>query len=163
MSSAPQPRFGASDGRNLLRRSSEATEMTETTTTRRRSFFNRPGRVALAAGIVIAGLLAGDWLAYAMPNQPSIHPVLADTGATPTPVSARNTTPTPEPTVEPTVVSTPAPTVAPTVAPTIVPTVRPTPQPQTTVPIPLPVIRQTMVHDRDTAALQMGLAAYGYP
>ena len=136
--------------------------MTETTTTRKRSFLNRPGRVALAAGMVITGLLAGGWLAYAMPNQPSARPVLADTGAMPTALTTPTTTATPEPTVAPTLSPTLVPTAVPTVAPTVVPTVRPTPQPQTTFTIPVPVIRQTMVLDCETAALQMGLAAYGY-
>ena len=131
--------------------------MTETTTTRKRSFFNRPGRVVLAAGIVVTGLLAGGWLAYAMPNQPSTRPVLTDTGATPTPASTPPTTSTPEPTVAPTV----APTAHPSVAPTVVPNVRPTPQPQTSFTIPVPVIRQTMVLDCETAALQMGLGGPG--
>jgi hypothetical protein len=131
--------------------------MKELNSTRKRSMFNRPGRVALAAGIVIAGLLAGGWFVYAMPNQPSTGPVLADTGTTKTPVSTPASTPTAQPTAEPTAAPTVAPTVVPTVAPTSVP-----PPPRTTYTIAVPVIRQTMVLDCETAALQMGLATYGY-
>ena len=127
--------------------------MKELNSTRKRSIFNRPGRVALAAGIVITGLLAGGWFAYAQPNQPTTRPVLADTGATPTPVSTPAPTPTPTPTPEPTVV--------PTIVPTVVP-MPAAPPPQTTFTIAVPVIRQTMVLDCETAALQMGLATYGY-
>jgi uncharacterized protein YvpB len=114
--------------------------MTELTSTRKRSILNRPGRLVLATGIVLAGFLAGGWFAYALPNQPSNRPVLVNTGATPTLAS----TPAPTPTPEPTVVPTPAPTVVPTIAPTPVP-----PPPQTVFTIAVPVI-------------QMGLASYGY-
>ncbi|HVS04766.1 MAG TPA: C39 family peptidase [Candidatus Dormibacteraeota bacterium] len=129
--------------------------MKEVNSTRKRSIFNRPRRIALAAGVLVAGFLAGGWFAYALPNQPSTRTVLADTGATPTPVSTPVATPTPDATPAPTVV----PTVVPTVAPTDPPVVRP---PQTTFTIAVPVIRQTMVLDCETAALQMGLATYGY-
>jgi uncharacterized protein YvpB len=128
--------------------------MTELTSTHK-GIFNRPGRVALAAGIVITGLLGGGWIADAQPNQSSTRPVLATTGATPTPVATVTTTPAPEPTVAPTLEPTPAPTAAPTAVPTPQP-------PQTTFTIPVPVMRQTMVLDCETAALQMGLATYGY-
>ena len=127
--------------------------MTESTATRKRSILNRPGRVVLAIGIVLAGFLVGGWVAYAMPTQPRTHTILADTGATPTPVSTPTTTATPAPTPEPTVV----PTVVPTVAPTPVP-----PPPQTVFTIAVPVNQQTRALNCETAALQMGLATYGY-
>jgi uncharacterized protein YvpB len=140
-----------------MKRSSEATEMTQLNSTRKRSILYRPGRVVVATGIVAAGFLAGGWFAYALPNQPTTRPVLAGTGATPTPITTATTTPTTESTVEPTPTPTAAPTHVPTVAPTSVP-----PPPQTVFTIPVPVIRQTMALDCETAALQMGLATYGY-
>jgi len=60
----------------------------------------------------------------------------------------------PPPTPSPTPTATPPPTVAPTV-------VRPT-NPPGTVTFPVPVFRQTMNLDCETAALQMGLAAMGH-
>jgi uncharacterized protein YvpB len=60
----------------------------------------------------------------------------------------------PPPTPSPTPTATPTPTVAPTV-------VRPT-NPPGTVTFPVPVFRQTMNLDCETAALQMGLAAMGH-
>jgi uncharacterized protein YvpB len=131
------------------------TDMKELKTIHKRSILNRPGRVILATGIVVAGLRAGSWFAYALPNQPTTRPVLVGTGATPTPVTTPTATPAPEPTVEPT----PTPAAAPTPVPAVVPTPQP---PQTTFTLAVPVIRQTMALDCETAALQMGLAAYGY-
>src|SRR5256886_17526937 len=112
--------------------------------------------------MVIPGCVAGGCFGSAMPNRPGTRPFLADTGAMPTPVTTPTTTATPEPTVAPTLTPTVVPTTVPTVAPTVVTTVRPTPQPQTTFTIPVPVIRQTMVLDCETAALQMVLATYCY-
>jgi len=133
--------------------------MNENNSTRKRSILVRHGRLVLATAIMASGFLAATWFASALPNHPGTRQVLADTGPTPTPVATPTTTPTTTPTPEPTV----APTVAPTVVPTTAPTVAPTPQPpQTTFTIPVPVIRQTMVLDCETAALQMGLATYGY-
>src|SRR5689334_5953485 len=52
-------------------------------------------------------------------------------------------------------IATPTPTAAPTPNPTPAPT-------PATVTIPVPVIQQSMVLDCETAALQQGLAYYGY-
>ncbi len=131
--------------------------MTELNSTRKRSILKRPGRIAVATGLVVGGFLAGSWFAYALPNQPSARPVLAGTGAAPSAVSTPATSTTPDPTLAPTLAPTAAPTLAPTpsIAPTFV-------QPQTVFTIAVPVIKQTMVLDCETAALQMGLATYGY-
>lgn len=67
---------------------------------------------------------------------------------TPGPLLVVETTPTPTPTPSPT----PSPTPAPTVAAT----------PNGTVTIAMPVYKQTMALDCETAALQMGLAALGH-
>lgn len=134
--------------------------MTDKQATRRRSIFSRPGRVVLATVLVGGGLLASGWFAYAVPYETNTQPILPNTGdpagaATALLPKLQLPTPTPEPTVAPTV----APSVAPTVAPTVVPTQQP---PQTVFTINVPVIRQTMVLDCETAALQMGLQTYGY-
>jgi len=129
--------------------------MNEGNSTRKRSILKRSGRLVLATALVAGGFLAGSWFAYAFPNQPGTSQVLANTGATPTPLSTPTTTPIPEPTVAPTVPTTAAPTTAPTVAPTPRP-------PQTVFTIPVPVIAQTMPLDCETGALAMGLAAYGH-
>src|ERR1700682_660360 len=142
-----------------MRHSSGGTDMNGNNSTRKRSILKRSGRIVLAMALVAGGFLAGSWFAYALPNHPGTRAVLADTGTSPTPVAIPTATSTATPTPEPTV----APTVAPTVVPTPAPTVAPTPQPpQTNFTIPVPVIRQTMVLDCETAALQMGLATYGY-
>lgn len=62
----------------------------------------------------------------------------------------------PPPTPSPTPTPTPTPTAAPSVAPTAAP------NPPGTVTFPVPVFRQTMNLDCETAALQMGLAAMGH-
>jgi uncharacterized protein YvpB len=131
--------------------------------TRKRSILVRHGRVVLATALMTGAFSAGTLVVYALPNHPGTRQVLADTGPTPTPVATPTTAPTATPIPESTVAPTVAPTVVPTAAPTPAPTVAPTPQPpQTTFTIAVPVIRQTMVLDCETAALQMGLATYGY-
>jgi uncharacterized protein YvpB len=130
-------------------------------------------RIALITLVTASAFVASGWLAYAMPYQkPAVasgenvrtpRASLTATG-TPAPATAVPATPSADPAI-----TTPVPTIAPTVVPTIaprptpVPTVAPTPQPpQTTFTIGVPVIQQTMVLDCETAALQMGLATYGY-
>jgi len=122
-------------------------------------------RIALVTLTTVAALLASGWIAYAFPvswtgsmvSEPIRPP---RTGTTP-PVSVATPTPAATPTLAPT--ATQVPTVVPsaTPAPTVAPTPVP-PPPQTVFTIGVPVIQQTMVLDCETAALQMGLAAYGY-
>ena len=138
--------------------------MTNSKATRKRSILSRPGRLAVALVLMAGGLLASGWFAYAYPFQAQNHPALADTGGTGGAVTALLPTltapmATPDPTVVPTTTPTAEPTVPTTVAPTVIPTQQP---PQTTFTIGVPIIRQTMVLDCETAALQMGLQTYGY-
>lgn len=131
-------------------------------------------RVAGVTILTASALLASGWMAYAVPftgaPAAATDPIRAPrTHARPVPVDFPTLSPTIAPTIAPTVaptvnpirVATPAPTMAPT--PTPAPTVGGTPPPpQTTFTIAVPVIQQTMVLDCETAALQMGLATYGY-
>ena len=122
----------------------------------------RPRRLGLAVllvGVVIGATgIVGIGLLSTTGNQTAVADSGGQTtvGASPAPsdpVDSSSPTPTTAPTDSPTAV--------PTVAPTARPTATPAP-PQTMFTIPVPVIRQTMVLDCETAALQMGLATYGY-
>lgn len=135
--------------------------------TDKRSIFGRPVRLVGATILVAVAFTAGGLVANAMTSLPASAGALANTGTNPTATPALTplvSDPTPIPTDTPTATPTAVPTVAPTVAPTLAPTVAPTvaPPPQTVFTINVPVIRQTMVLDCETAALQMGLATYGY-
>jgi uncharacterized protein YvpB len=114
----------------------------------------RLGLAVLLVGLVIGATgIVGNALLSSVGNQTAV----ADSGSPPAGLSPTATTPTATPTTSPT----DSPSVAPTSAPTAHPTATPAP-PQTVFTIPVPVIRQTMTLDCESAALQMGLATYGY-
>jgi uncharacterized protein YvpB len=143
---------------------------------------HRGRRTGLVILITASALVASGWIAYAQPFSWRQAPVGENVQtAIPTFTPAATNVPVPIPTLAPTLAPTVAPTVsptshptarpAPTVAPTSHPTARPTETvaptshptvPQTTFTIGVPVIKQTMHLDCETAALQMGLATYGY-
>ena len=143
-------------------------EATRSEKTTRRTLLHRGRRIVLVTVLTASGFIASGWIAYAVAFQvpavaqaakswaPKGAPELPSTGtvgAVPTVAIPTQPPATPPPTHFPTV----APTATP--RPTVVPTAAP---PQTTFTIAVPVIKQTMVLDCETAALQMGLATYGY-
>jgi uncharacterized protein YvpB len=142
---------------------------TQSGKTTRQKFVRRGRRIALVTLLTASGFIASGWIAYALTSEsPAVGqaaktwtskavPHLPSTGAVaaiPMVVQAAQPAATPTPTVDPTV----APTVAP--VPKVVPIAAP--PPPTTFTIAVPVIKQTMVLDCETAGLQMGLATYGY-
>ena len=121
-------------------------------------------RIALITLVTAATFVVGGWAAYAMPFRTPVTAAgqLAGTPKAP-PTLPVTGSPTPDPTIDPTATPTPEPAIVPTAtpAPTVAPTAQP-PAPQTVFTIGVPIIRQTMVLDCETAALQMGLQTYGY-
>jgi len=113
--------------------------------------FGRILRTALITAIAVTAFMYSNWVAYAWPRQGYHQATLPETG-TPTRVVA---------TAQPSLAPSATPSIAPTPVPTVAPTPVPTPIPTTFI-IPVPVIQQTMALDCETAALQMGLATYGY-
>lgn len=122
-------------------------------------------RIALATLLMAGGLTVSAVFAAVDPYKAGPETAAAATPK-PTPTIALTIDPTVAPTAAPTAAPTvvPTPKVAPTVAPKVARTVTPTlaPRPQTVFTVNVPVIQQTMVLDCETAALQMGLATYGY-
>jgi uncharacterized protein YvpB len=101
-------------------------------------------RTTILFVITIVALVAGALTVVASPRlqpEPALRP-------TPSPLLAIVTTPTPTPTATQPPSATPAPT--------------PVPTPSGVVTIAMPVYKQTMALDCETAALQMGLAALGH-
>ncbi len=102
-----------------------------------------PKRLLILLAVILGALIAG---AITVLGTPEYKPTSLQ--PTPSPLLVVETTPSPTPSPSPTPTPTPTPTVAGT--------------PNGTVTIAMPVDRQTMALDCETAALQMGLAALGH-
>jgi uncharacterized protein YvpB len=150
------------DDQGAMELNRRVSKMDPQNTTPRRPTFRwlsstRARRVGLAVLLVGVAIGATGIIGTGLLSSAGNGTAVADSGSPSASLSPGATTAT----ATPTTVPTDSPTIVPTVVPTARPTATPAP-PQTVFTIPVPVIRQTMALDCETAALQMGLATYGY-